>query len=109
MVEAVMLWNEPNNLSHWDFTIDKDWKIFAEMSIAAAQAIRKLNPELTKAPTQKEMEQRPMHQPNKRRQHGGGRKGSDETRHWRARAPSERYRRLGGQRSSRRGSCADRR
>ena len=22
MVEAVMLWNEPNNLSHWDFKID---------------------------------------------------------------------------------------
>jgi len=42
-----MLWNEPNNLSHWDFTIDKDWKIFAEMSMAAAEAIRKVNPELT--------------------------------------------------------------
>jgi len=25
MVEAVMLWNEPNNLSHWDFKIDPDW------------------------------------------------------------------------------------
>src|SRR5215213_2329564 len=22
MIEAVMLWNEPNNLSHWDFEID---------------------------------------------------------------------------------------
>jgi len=28
MVEAVMLWNEPNNLSHWDFHIDPDWKLF---------------------------------------------------------------------------------
>ena len=22
MIEAAMLWNEPNNLSHWDFEID---------------------------------------------------------------------------------------
>ncbi len=46
MVEAVMLWNEPNNLSHWDFKIDPEWKIFAEMTIAAARAIREINPEL---------------------------------------------------------------
>jgi beta-xylosidase len=46
MVEAVMIWNEPNNKSHWDFQIDPDWKIFAEMTIAAAQAIRQVNPEL---------------------------------------------------------------
>jgi beta-xylosidase len=46
MVEAVMLWNEPNNLSHWDFQIDPDWKTFAEMVITAAKAIRRENPEL---------------------------------------------------------------
>jgi beta-xylosidase len=46
MVEAVMLWNEPNNLSHWDFKLDPDWKRFAEMVIAASQAIRRENPEL---------------------------------------------------------------
>jgi beta-xylosidase len=46
MVEAVMLWNEPNNLSHWDFKLDPDWKIFAGMVIAASKAIRKENPEL---------------------------------------------------------------
>ncbi len=40
MVEAVMLWNEPNNLSHWDFKVDRDWKMFAEMIIAASKAIR---------------------------------------------------------------------
>src|SRR5437879_2627788 len=28
MVEAVMLWNEPNNLSHWDFHIDPEWMMF---------------------------------------------------------------------------------
>ena len=47
MVEAVMLWNEPNNLSHWDFKVDPDWKMFAEMTIAAAREIRAVNPELT--------------------------------------------------------------
>jgi beta-xylosidase len=46
MVEAVMLWNEPNNLSHWDFKLDPEWKMFAEMVIAAGKAIRRENPEL---------------------------------------------------------------
>ncbi len=46
MVEAVMLWNEPNNLSHWDFGIDKDWSIFAEMTKLAAQAVKAENPGL---------------------------------------------------------------
>jgi beta-xylosidase len=46
MVEAVMLWNEPNNLSHWDFHTDPGWERFAEMVITAAEVIRKINPEL---------------------------------------------------------------
>ncbi len=46
MIEAVMLWNEPNNLSHWDFKVDPEWKRFAEMAIAAAKAVRRENPEL---------------------------------------------------------------
>jgi len=46
MVEAVMLWNEPNNLSHWDFKLDPEWKLFAEMTVTAAKAIRSENPEL---------------------------------------------------------------
>ena len=46
MVEAVMLWNEPNNLSHWDFKIDPEWKMFAEMIIAASKAIRSEYPAL---------------------------------------------------------------
>ncbi len=46
MVEAVMLWNEPNNLSHWNFHLDPDWRLFAEMTIKAAAAIRAINPEL---------------------------------------------------------------
>ena len=40
MVEAAMLWNEPNNLSHWNFEIDPEWKIFAEMVKLAANAVR---------------------------------------------------------------------
>jgi beta-xylosidase len=40
VVEAVMLWNEPNNLSHWDFEIDKDWTMFAAMANVASAAVR---------------------------------------------------------------------
>jgi len=46
MVEAVMLWNEPNNLSHWDFKLDPDWKKFAAMALAGVAAIRRVNPAL---------------------------------------------------------------
>jgi beta-xylosidase len=46
MVEALMLWNEPNNLSHWDFKLDSDWKRFAEMVITASRAVRQENPGL---------------------------------------------------------------
>ncbi|HZQ23504.1 MAG TPA: beta-xylosidase [Terriglobales bacterium] len=46
MVEAIMLWNEPNNLSHWDFHQDPEWTVFAEMTILAAQAVRRINPQL---------------------------------------------------------------
>jgi beta-xylosidase len=46
MVEAVMLWNEPNNLSHWDFKIDPDWRMFAEMALLTAAKVRQSNPEL---------------------------------------------------------------
>ena len=40
MIDSAMIWNEPNNLSHWDFQLDPEWKIFSAMTIAAAQAIR---------------------------------------------------------------------
>jgi beta-xylosidase len=45
-IEAVMLWNEPNNMSHWDFEIDPEWKIFSEMTCLAAQAVRSVNSSL---------------------------------------------------------------
>jgi beta-xylosidase len=47
VVEAVMLWNEPNNLSHWDFEIDPGWARFAEMVRAAAAAVAAEAPTLT--------------------------------------------------------------
>ena len=46
MVEAIMLWNEPNNLSHWDFKLDPEWKRFAEMVMVASRALRQEYPEL---------------------------------------------------------------
>ena len=39
MIEAVMIWNEPNNKSHWDFEIDPEWTAFAEMVKLGAAAI----------------------------------------------------------------------
>ncbi len=48
MIEAVMLWNEPNNLSHWDFEIDSDWSLFGAMVRAAANAVKAENPRLTR-------------------------------------------------------------
>ena len=44
MIDSVMLWNEPNNKSHWAFEEDPDWAIFAEMAIRAADAIAAENP-----------------------------------------------------------------
>ena len=32
MIEAAMIWNEPNNKSHWDPELDPDWSRFAEMA-----------------------------------------------------------------------------
>lgn len=48
MIEAAMLWNEPNNKSHWDPEIDPDWVRFGEMVKLAADAIAGVNPGLTK-------------------------------------------------------------
>jgi beta-xylosidase len=39
MIEAAMIWNEPNNKSHWDPAVDPDWSRFAEMAILAGRAI----------------------------------------------------------------------
>jgi beta-xylosidase len=46
MIEAVMLWNEPNNLSHWDFQLDPGWQTFAAMVKAAGDAVASEKPGL---------------------------------------------------------------
>jgi beta-xylosidase len=46
MIEAAMLWNEPNNKSHWDPELDPGWRLFAQTAIAAGRAIAAENPQL---------------------------------------------------------------
>lgn len=46
MIEAVMLWNEPNNKSHWDFEIDPEWRIFSQMVATAGARIKAIRPHL---------------------------------------------------------------
>jgi beta-xylosidase len=48
MIEAAMIWNEPNNLSHWDFETDRDWLVFSRMVAEAADAIASEAPALPK-------------------------------------------------------------
>ncbi|WP_085810763.1 beta-xylosidase [Sphingomonas sp. TZW2008] len=48
MIEAAMIWNEPNNKSHWDPALDPEWDVFAETVIKAGAAIRSVNPGLTR-------------------------------------------------------------
>ncbi|HKP74105.1 MAG TPA: glycosyl hydrolase [Longimicrobiaceae bacterium] len=48
MIEAVMLWNEPNNMSHWDFGLDPGWRTYAEMVSRAGAAVRAERPGLTR-------------------------------------------------------------
>lgn len=47
MLEAVVLWNEPNNLSHWNFHLDEGWSRYGEMVKIASRRIREINPNLT--------------------------------------------------------------
>ena len=48
MIDAVMIWNEPNNLSHWDFELDPGWRRYAHMVEQAAVAIASEAPRLTR-------------------------------------------------------------
>jgi beta-xylosidase len=48
MIEAAMIWNEPNNKSHWDFELDPGWTRFAHMARLAGEAIRAEHPTLTR-------------------------------------------------------------
>ena len=46
MIEAAMIWNEPNNKSHWDPVLDPDWSRFARMTNLTGEAIRAENASL---------------------------------------------------------------
>jgi beta-xylosidase len=48
VIEAAMIWNEPNNKSHWDFELDPDWSKFATMAKLAGQAIHAQSPSITR-------------------------------------------------------------
>jgi len=48
VVEAVKIWNEPNNLSHWDFELDAGWRIYAETVRRACAALAAERPRLTR-------------------------------------------------------------
>jgi beta-xylosidase len=48
LIEAVMLWNEPNNLSHWDRTQDPEWELFSEMIALAGRRVACLAPGVTR-------------------------------------------------------------
>ncbi len=48
MIEAAMIWNEPNNKSHWDIALDPEWRLFAETAIAAGRAIGEASPGVTR-------------------------------------------------------------
>jgi len=48
MIEAVKIWNEPNNKSHWDPNLDPEWRLFGEMTRLAGQAIAAENSGLTR-------------------------------------------------------------
>jgi len=43
-----MIWNEPNNKSHWDPALDPDWSLFAEHVKLAGAGIRRANAGITR-------------------------------------------------------------
>jgi len=47
LIEAIQFWNEPNNLSHWDYTLDPEWLTFAQMVLYASQEVRREAPAVT--------------------------------------------------------------
>jgi beta-xylosidase len=46
LITSFKIWNEPNNLSHWDFLLDSDWTIYSAMVEQSAAALRRTAPEL---------------------------------------------------------------
>jgi len=48
VIEAAMIWNEPNNKSHWDPELDPDWSLYADQVVRAGTAIAAVNPAITR-------------------------------------------------------------
>jgi beta-xylosidase len=48
VIEAIKIWNEPNNKSHWDPNLDPEWDLFAAMARLAGQAVAAECPGLTR-------------------------------------------------------------
>jgi beta-xylosidase len=48
MIEAAMIWNEPNNKSHWDPELDPEWTLYGDLAVRAGTAIRQANPAVTR-------------------------------------------------------------
>ena len=48
MIEAAMIWNEPNNKSHWDVALDPEWSLYGDTVIRAGGAIHAINPGITR-------------------------------------------------------------
>ncbi len=46
MITSFKIWNEPNNLSHWDFLLDPGWRIYAEMVKQTSAALRQVRSDL---------------------------------------------------------------
>jgi beta-xylosidase len=46
LITSIKLWNEPNNLSHWDFLLDPGWTVYGQMVQQASAAIRSLRPDI---------------------------------------------------------------
>jgi beta-xylosidase len=46
LITSFKIWNEPNNLSHWDFLLDPGWSVFAAMTAQSSAAIRRVAPEV---------------------------------------------------------------
>jgi beta-xylosidase len=44
LITSFKIWNEPNNLSHWDFLLDPDWSVFSELVIRSADELRRAAP-----------------------------------------------------------------
>ena len=40
MITSFKLWNEPNNLSHWDFLLDPGWAVYADLVRRTSAALR---------------------------------------------------------------------